>query len=76
MSTQYLTDETGKTTGVFIPINQWNLLKDSLIESELNLMETPEWHIKEIESRNEMYMKNPEIGLDLFQVLDELESEL
>ena len=27
MSLQFIADDTGKTTGVFIPINEWNDLK-------------------------------------------------
>ncbi|MFZ1455356.1 MAG: hypothetical protein WAT46_04905 [Saprospiraceae bacterium] len=27
MNVQYITDDTGKTTGVFIPISDWNSLK-------------------------------------------------
>lgn len=28
MSLQFITDSDGKTTGVFIPINEWNKLKN------------------------------------------------
>jgi hypothetical protein len=27
MNVQYISDNTGKTTGVFIPISEWNELK-------------------------------------------------
>ena len=31
MSVQYISDDQGKTTGVFIPIQDWNKLKNKFI---------------------------------------------
>ncbi|TAN15058.1 MAG: addiction module component CHP02574 family protein [Chitinophagaceae bacterium] len=47
MNLQYLSDDQGNKTGVFIPINEWNSIKRKYkgIEEEIN--EVPEWH-KEI----------------------------
>jgi len=46
MNVQYITDDTGKTTGVFIPISDWNGLKSRF--EDLNEESTiPEFH-KEI----------------------------
>ena len=46
MNVQYITDDTGKTTGVFIPISDWNGLKSRFedLNEESNI---PEFH-KEI----------------------------
>jgi hypothetical protein len=37
MNLQYISDSNGKTTGVFIPINEWNLLKSKFegLENEI-----------------------------------------
>ncbi len=47
MSLQYITDDKGQTTGVFIPIHEWNNLKSKYegIEEEADVV--PEWQ-KEI----------------------------
>lgn len=47
MSLQYITDDKGQTTGVFIPIQEWNNLKSKYkgIEEDANVV--PEWQ-KEI----------------------------
>lgn len=34
MSLQYISDSSGKTTGVFIPISEWNELKNRFQEIE------------------------------------------
>jgi len=35
MSLQFISDSMGQTTGVFIPINEWNELKDKYKGIEL-----------------------------------------
>jgi hypothetical protein len=44
MNVQYISDSVGNTTGVFIPIDEWNELKDKYkdIEDETN-GGVPEW---------------------------------
>lgn len=43
MSLQYITDDKGQTTGVYIPIQEWNKLKSKYegIEEDANII--PEW---------------------------------
>ena len=36
MSLQFITDSNGETTGVFIPINEWNKLKEKYKDIEQN----------------------------------------
>lgn len=47
MSLQYITDDTGKTTGVFIPILEWDILKSKYEGIEEDAYVIPEWQ-KEI----------------------------
>lgn len=67
MNLQYISDNKGKTTGVFIPIKDWEELKKEvkgLSEKEEQLIEIPEWHKKVVRERMEKYKKNPERLLD------------
>ena len=63
MVLQYIHDTKGNTTGVFIPIEEWQSLKekyDGLHEEEMQNFEIPEWHKKILDERLEDYRKNPE----------------
>lgn len=56
MNLQYLSDENGVTTGVFIPIQEWNKLKEDYRLPEKNL--SPE-QAQELDWRIEHHLKNP-----------------
>ncbi len=63
MNLQYISDNKGKTTGVFIPIKDWEQLKKDvkgLSEKEDQLIEIPEWHKSLVRARMKDYQKNPE----------------
>ena len=47
MSLQYIVDDKGQTTGVFIPIKEWNNLKSKYEDIEETVYVIPEWQ-KEI----------------------------
>ena len=47
MSLQYITDDKGQTTGVFIPIQEWNNLKSKYEGIEEDAYTVPGWQ-KEI----------------------------
>lgn len=47
MSLQYITDDKGQTTGVFIPIKEWNNLKSKYDGIEEDAYVVPDWQ-KEI----------------------------
>lgn len=74
MNLQYITDDTGKTTGVFIPISDWNSLKSKYgeINEETTILE---FHKEVVRNRMAEYDKNPEMGLDYDEVMSELENE-
>ncbi|MBA4408031.1 MAG: addiction module protein [Bacteroidota bacterium] len=75
MSMQFISDSKGQTTGVYIPINEWNALKSKFNGIDLEL-EIPTWQMDEVSERMEDYRKNPDQALDFDQSMDEIEKEL
>ena len=74
MNVQYITDDKGKTTGVFIPISDWIGFKSKYMEfNEESVI--PEFHKEIVRNRVSEYDKNPAIGLDFDSVLKEVENE-
>lgn len=73
MNLQYITDDQGKTTGVFIPIKEWNDIKSKFqgIENEL-----PDWHKAIIDQRLKDYQENPDQADDFDLAIDEIEKDL
>jgi len=76
MNLQYISDSTGQTTGVFIPINEWNDLKDKYKGIEQEEVDVPEWHKKTVRQRLEDYRKNPGSSIDFDAAMDDIEKEL
>jgi len=77
MNIQYLSDSTGKTTGVFIPITEWNEFKrkfKSVIDNEA--INIPEWQKNEVERRLKELKKNPESAIDFDTAINEIEQSL
>ena len=78
MNLQYISDNNGKTTGVFIPIHDWEYLKNKYKEieqEERNSREVPGWHRKIVSNREKVYHDNPENVLDWDNVQKEIEGE-
>jgi hypothetical protein len=76
MNLQYITDSDGQTTGVFIPIKEWDDLKTKLTEVDQVGIEIPEWHKEIVNKRMELYKNNPNIALDFDSVMDDIEKSL
>ena len=76
MSLQYISDSQGKTTGVFIPIQEWNELKDKYKGIEEEHIDIPEQHKEIVRERMKEYKKNPDIALDFDQAMDDIEKSL
>lgn len=74
MNLQYILDNTGKTTGVFIPISAWNELKDRY--KGIEQFHIPEWQVAEVRKRIEEYKKKPEQALDFNKAMDDVEKDL
>ena len=77
MSVQYISDSTGQTTGVFIPIKEWNELKEKYqvidIEDKTTLHQ---WQKDIIDERLERIAKGNEEFQDFDTAIDEIEKEL
>jgi len=76
MNLQYISDSTGKTTGVFIPISEWNELKNKYNDIEDGVMDIPEWQINQVRNRMDEYKKDPNQALDFEISLKEIEKDL
>lgn len=76
MNLQYISDSTGQTTGVFIPINEWNDLKDKYKGIEKEEVDIPEWHKDLVRQRLEDYRKNPSSAMDFDAAMDDIEKDL
>ena len=74
MNLQYISDDTGKTTGVFIPISEWNELKN--IYKDIEHINIPNWQMKEVCKRLDNHKDNPEQALDFEQAMDDIEKDL
>jgi len=58
MNLQYISDNKGITTGVFIPIQEWTKLKESYNLPEDDFELSPA-HKKELDYRIDQHLKNP-----------------
>ena len=76
MNLQYISDSKGQTTGVFIPINDWNKLKKKYKDIEEEEIEVPEWHKNLVLERLEDYKKNPDSVIDFNTAMDDIEKDL
>lgn len=74
MNLQYILDSTGKTTGVYIPISEWNALKNKYKGIEQEQIDIPDWQMDEVRERLARYNKNPEQALDFDTSMDDIEN--
>ena len=74
MNLQYISDSEGKTTGVFIPIAEWNALKEQY--NDIEEADIPDWQKKEVQKRMDDYLKNPDQVIDFDTALDDVEKHL
>lgn len=77
MTLQFIHDKKGKTTGVFIPIEEWNALKSkySDIEDEV-VCSVPEWQKDIVIQRLNDFKQNKVQALDFETAMDDIEKEL
>ena len=76
MNLQYISDNTGKTTGVFIPISEWNELKSKYEGIEQEQMGIPAWQMDEVRERLQDYKNEPGQALDFDTAMDDIEKGL
>lgn len=73
MNLLYITDDKGQTTGVFIPIREWNDIKSRYRDIEQDI---PNWHKEIIDKRLKNYKEDPGQALDFDTAMDEIENDL
>lgn len=80
MTLQFIHDSKGNTTGVFIPIEEWQFLKTKYIElqqEEANSIgELASWQKQLINDRLNDYYKNPSEVDDFDSTIDDIEKSL
>ena len=76
MNLQYVSDSKGMTTGVFIPINEWNELKKKYKSIELEELSVADWHKDLVVKRLEDYKENPDSAMDFDSAMDDIEKDL
>ncbi|MEI7422764.1 MAG: hypothetical protein WCK18_11750 [Prolixibacteraceae bacterium] len=80
MTLQFIRDNKGNTTGVFIPIEEWQTLKikysDLQNEEATNLIELASWQKQIIEDRLTDYYQNSEDISDFSNTIGEIEKTL
>jgi len=76
MNLQYISDGEGETTGVFIPIKEWNKLRKKYKGIEQEVDDIPGWHKDIVRERLAGYEKNPGSVLDFDGSMDEIEKDL
>ncbi|MEZ4906183.1 MAG: addiction module protein [Saprospiraceae bacterium] len=76
MNLQYISDNKGKTTGVFIPIEEWNELRAKYKGIENEEIEIPDWQKKEVDDRIRRYKSNIDNAMDFNEAMNEIENNL
>lgn len=76
MKLQILQDSKGNNSGVFIPMEDWILIKNKYPNIETLQEEIPQWKKDIVNSRLADYLQNPNDVKDFDELLDELEREL
>lgn len=80
MTLQFIHDNKGNTTGVFIPIEEWQSLKNKysdLQNAEVeNTVELLPWQKEVLDERLREYYANPNNVLDFDATLNEIEESL
>ena len=76
MNLQYISNAIGETTGVYIPITDWEKLKAKFVGLEKETDIIPDWHKEILDERLADYKNNPEQVLDFDTAMDEIEKEL
>ncbi len=80
MTLQFIHDNRGNTTGVFIPIEEWQILKakytDLQKEEAENIVNLAPWQKQIIEERLSDYYKTPTQVEDFDSTIDDIEKSL
>ncbi|MCF2447569.1 addiction module component CHP02574 family protein [Dyadobacter sp. CY345] len=76
MKLQVIQDSSGKNTGVFIPIDDWTLIKSVYPDIETLNQELPKWQKEIIDLRLDKIEKNPGSLKPIEDLFKELDKEI
>ncbi len=80
MSLQFIHDKKGNTTGVFIPIDDWQSLKEKYTDLEQEetkqVVNLSNWQKQLIDDRLNIYNSNPNDVSDFNETLNEIEKSI
>ena len=80
MSLQFIQDNKGNTTGVYIPIEEWQSLKakyNGLEQKEIeNNIELATWQKNILDERLNDYYLNPSDVIDFDKTIDDIEKSI
>lgn len=76
MSLQFISDSAGETTGVFIPIEEWNSLKNQFKGIEQAEIGITDSHMDIVRARINQYDKNSAEVIDFDEAIDNIEKSL
>lgn len=80
MSLQFIHDKKGNTTGVFIPIDDWQSLKEKYTDLEQEetkqVINLSNWQKQLIDDRLNIYNSNPNDVSDFNETLNEIEKSI
>ena len=75
MSVQYISDNTGHTTAVIIPIEDWNEIRNKYPDVETIEGELPQWQKDLIDSRLKTIQNNPDSLRPIEEFFEELDND-
>jgi hypothetical protein len=76
MRLQVIQDSNGKNAGVFIPIEDWALIKTNYPDIDNLDADIPEWQKQLLDNRLEAIAKNPNSIKPIDGLFEELDSDL
>lgn len=76
MNLQYISDNNGTITGVYIPILEWNELKSQFKGIDKEQTYIPAWQMDEVKERIQDYNSNPSQAEDFDEAMDDIEKNL
>jgi hypothetical protein len=75
MSVQYISDNSGHTTAVIIPIEDWNEIRNKYPDVETIEGELPQWQKELIDSRLKIIQNNPDSLRPIEELYEELDND-
>lgn len=76
MKLQVLQDSLGNQTGVYVPMEDWTLIKNNYPDIENLEQDLPQWEKDLIDSRLDAIAKNPERLKPIEELFEELKRKI